>query len=45
MLKEAEDQGLLRVYLTRWRTTRSLEEMSLLSWQQAEAILDVGGDE
>jgi hypothetical protein len=40
MLEEAEDQGLLRAYLARRRTTRSPEEMGLISWEQAEEALD-----
>lgn len=39
-LEEAEDQGLLRAYLTRRRTARSPEELGLVSWEQAEAELD-----
>lgn len=40
LLEEAEDQGLLRAYLTRRRTARSAEALGLVSWEQAEAELD-----
>lgn len=40
LLEEAEDQGLLRAYLTRRRQASSPEELGLLSWEQAEAELD-----
>lgn len=40
LLEEAEDQGLLRAYLTRRRTARSAEELGLVAWEQAEAELD-----
>jgi hypothetical protein len=40
LLEEAEDQGLLRAYLTRRRAARSPEELGLVSWEQAEAELD-----
>ena len=40
LLEEAEDQGLLRAYLTRRRVVRSPEELGLVSWEQAEAELD-----
>ena len=40
LLEEAEDQGLLRAYLTRRRGARSPEELGLVSWEQAEAELN-----
>jgi hypothetical protein len=40
MLEEAEDQGLLRAYLTRRKAARSPEEMGLISWEQAQEVLD-----
>jgi hypothetical protein len=42
MLEEAEDQGLLRAYLSRRRSAHSPEEMGLISWEQAVAKLDEG---
>ncbi|MEI8305438.1 MAG: hypothetical protein WCF99_00100 [Chloroflexales bacterium] len=40
LLEEAEDQGLLRAYLTRRRAAHSPEALGLISWEQAEAELD-----
>jgi hypothetical protein len=40
LLEEAEDQGLLRAYLTRRQRAGSLEALGLVSWEQAEAELD-----
>lgn len=40
ILEEAEDQGLLRTYLTRRRTAHTAEALGLVSWEQAEAELD-----
>jgi len=42
MLEEAEDQGLLRAYLSRRRSAHSPEEMGLISWARAVAKLDEG---
>lgn len=40
LLEEAEDQGLLRVYLTRRRYMRTPDELGLISWEDAERALD-----
>jgi hypothetical protein len=40
MLEEAEDQGLLRAYLTRRRTARSPEDMGLIPWEQVEGEIE-----
>jgi hypothetical protein len=40
MLEEAEDQGVLRAYLTRRKTAGTPEELGLIPWEQAEAELD-----
>lgn len=40
LLEEAEDQGLLRAYLTRRRQASSPERLGLVPWEQAEAELD-----
>ena len=40
LLEEAEDQGILRTYLARRRTASTPEELGLVSWEQAEAMLD-----
>jgi hypothetical protein len=42
MLEEAEDQGLLRSYLTRRSKASSPKEMGLIPWEEAEAALDAG---
>lgn len=39
LLEEAEDQGLLRTYLTRRRAARTPEELGLIAWEDAEAAL------
>jgi len=44
MLEEAEDQGLLRAYLARRRAAQSPEELDLVPWEAAEAILDARED-
>jgi hypothetical protein len=44
MLEEAEDQGLLRAYLARRRNAQSPEELNLVAWEEAEAVLDARGD-
>jgi hypothetical protein len=44
MLEEAEDQGLLRAYLTRRRAAQSPEELGLIAWEEAERMLDARGD-
>jgi len=36
----AEDQGVLRTYLTRRKTAGTPEELGLIPWEQAEAELD-----
>jgi hypothetical protein len=40
LLEQAEDQGLLRDYLTRRRTATSPAALGLIPWEQAEAELD-----
>ena len=40
MLEEAEDQGLLRAYLTRRRNARTPADLGLIPWEQVEAELD-----
>ncbi len=40
MLEEAEDQGLLRAYLTRRQAAGTPEELGLIPWEQAEEELD-----
>jgi hypothetical protein len=44
MLEEAEDQGLLRAYLARRRAAQSPEELGLITWEEAERMLDARGD-
>ena len=44
MLEEAEDQGLLRAYLARRRGSQSPEELGLIAWEEAEAVLDARED-
>lgn len=41
LLEEAEDQGLLRGYLARRRAARTPKGLGLISWEQAEAELDI----
>ena len=44
MLEEAEDQGVLRAYLTRRKTASSPEDLGLIPWERAEAELDARED-
>lgn len=40
MLEEAEDQGLLRAYLTKRRSARTPADLGLIPWEQVEAELN-----
>jgi hypothetical protein len=40
LLEEAEDQGVLRGYLSRRSAASSPEELGLIPWERAEADLD-----
>jgi hypothetical protein len=40
LLEEAEDQGLLRAYLTRRRNAHDPADLGLIPWEQVEAELD-----
>ncbi len=40
LLEEAEDQGLLRAYLTRRKTASDPTTLGFIPWEQAEALLD-----
>jgi hypothetical protein len=45
MLEEAEDQGLLRTYLTKRRNARTPADLGLIPWEQVETELDTLGAE